>query len=135
MSKDKKYVLDSFALLSHFEKTRGWQKVLKLLEEAAQGEVRLYISLINLGEIYYILKRERGKEQAEEAILDINQLPIEKLEPTWQRIKEAASIKADYPISYADAFVAALAKELNCPLASGDPEFKHLKDVAAVVWL
>lgn len=133
--KDERYVLDSFALLAHFEKTKGWEKVLELLEKASLEEVKLYSSLINLGEIYYIFKRERSLEQAEEMVLDTDQLPIEKKEASWQRIKEAASIKADYPVSYADAFAIALAKELNCSIITGDPEFEKVENIVSVLWL
>ncbi len=133
--KKEKYVLDSFALLAHFEKTRGWQKVLALLEKASLKEVKLYLSLINLGEVFYIFKRERGLKQAEEMILDIDQLPLEKAEIDWLKIKEAAIIKADYPISYADAFTIGLAKELNGSIVTGDPEFEKIEDIVPIIWI
>ncbi|MEW6188518.1 MAG: type II toxin-antitoxin system VapC family toxin [Actinomycetota bacterium] len=133
--KEEIYILDSFALLAHLERTNGWQKVLELLERAANGELKLYMSLVNLGEVYYILKRERGLKEAENMVLDVDQLPIKKLDADWERIKSAASIKADYPIAYADAFVAGLAKELGAPVVTGDLEFKHLEEIISVVWL
>lgn len=93
------------------------------------------MSLINLGEVYYIMKRERGLEAAERVILDVNQLPIEKIDITWERIKQAASIKADHPIACADAFVAGLGQEFNSPIVTGDPEFKQLEEIVSVIWL
>ena len=49
----------------------------------------------------------------------------------------AASLKANFPISYADSFAAALAKIKNCVLLSGDPELKLLENnkVIAIEWL
>jgi PIN domain nuclease of toxin-antitoxin system len=45
------YVLDSFALLAHFQEERDSLRVLELLEEAQQGNCRLLLSLVNLGEV------------------------------------------------------------------------------------
>ena len=42
--------------------------------------------------------------------------------PDRALILEAARIKADYPMSYADAFAAATAIQLGAPLWTGDPE-------------
>jgi predicted nucleic acid-binding protein len=33
---------------------------------------------------------------------------------------------ARFPIAYADAFAAALAQKYNCPLVTGDPEFRRV---------
>ena len=50
---------------------------------------------------------------------------------------KAASLKARYPISYADSFAAALAKIRNCALLTGDPEFRILEkeNIISIVWL
>jgi ribonuclease VapC len=48
---------------------------------------------------------------------------------------EAAHLKARYPISYADAFAAALAKRNGAHLMTGDPEFKAVEPEVAIHWL
>jgi len=49
----------------------------------------------------------------------------------------AARLKANYPISYADAFAASLAVIHNSYLLTGDPEFKTLvkKENIPIEWL
>ena len=49
----------------------------------------------------------------------------------------AASLKARYPISYADSFAGALAMIKNCPLLTGDPEFRSLEKqgIIRIEWL
>ena len=49
----------------------------------------------------------------------------------------AATIKAKYPISYADSFAAAVAMIKKCPFLTGDPEFKVLERQAiiSIEWL
>jgi ribonuclease VapC len=47
----------------------------------------------------------------------------------------AAHIKARHTVSYADAYAAALAKDEDGYVATGDPEFKALNGFVRVVWL
>lgn len=91
--------------------------------------------MINVGEIYYILHRERGADQAEAALSDLRALPITLYAATDERIVAAARLKAQHPISYADAFAATLAQELKALLATGDPEFKAVEPQVGVMWL
>ena len=49
----------------------------------------------------------------------------------------AARIKARFPISYAGAFAIAAARELDCPVITGDPEFRRVEQASAmkVMWV
>ena len=129
------FVLDGFAVMAHFEAESGGEKVLELLEKAGKGEIVIAMSLMNVGEVAYLVRRERGKKQAEALIGDLRTLPITFYEVTEERIFAAAWLKADYPISYADAFAASLAIELKGVLITGDPEFKLLGKMLSLVWL
>jgi ribonuclease VapC len=62
-------------------------------------------------------------------------IPITLIQASEERILAAADLKAQYPISYADAFAAALAKELDAKVVTGDPEFKTLEPAILVHWL
>jgi predicted nucleic acid-binding protein len=42
---------------------------------------------------------------------------------------------AEYTISYADAFAASLAQELDASLVTGDSEFKAIKEKLSILWL
>ncbi|MBI2331793.1 MAG: hypothetical protein HYU84_06495, partial [Chloroflexi bacterium] len=53
------FVLDSFALMAHFGGETGGKQVLELLEKAEVGEATLVMSLINAGELAYLMSRER----------------------------------------------------------------------------
>jgi len=48
---------------------------------------------------------------------------------------EAAHVKARYPVSYADAFSVALAKQNHGRVMTGDPEFKAVESEVRVHWL
>jgi PIN domain nuclease of toxin-antitoxin system len=48
------YVLDACALLAFLNKEDGWEKVRKLLVEAAHaGDTQVYMNSVNLLEVYY----------------------------------------------------------------------------------
>ena len=129
------YILDSFALLVYFQAEAGGAKVKDILKQAKMGNVATSLSLINLGEVIYITGRKLSNDKAKEILLDILLLPIQLAEVTMDRVLAAAQVKAQYPISYADAFVVALAQELNATIVTGDSEFKQVESIVKLSWL
>ena len=131
----EKPVLDSFALVSLFHKEPGWKKVRDILQELSSAEEKALLCRINWGEFYYIVRRRVGKHKSYEALALLEQLPIEILSVDDQLVKEAAEIKAEYPVAYADAFCIATAKRNNAYILTSDPEFKHVECLVPVTWL
>lgn len=129
------YVFDTFAMLAYFLAEPGGEKVKELLRRAENGETSLAMSMINIGEMFYILSREQGPSKVQSILEDLRSLPIRFYDSTENRILAAAQLKAEYPISYADAFAASLAQELGASLVTGDPEFKKIKQNLSLVWL
>ncbi len=129
------YVLDTFAILAYFLAEPGGEKVKELLRRAENGEISLAMSFINVGEAFYVLSREQGRAKAQSLLEDLRSLSIQFFDATEDRILAAAWLKAEYQISYADAFAASLAQELGASLVTGDPEFKNIKDELSVFWL
>ena len=128
-------VLDSFALVSLFHREPGWEKVRDVLRDLDAKGDKVRLCLINWGEFYYVLKRRVGRRKAEEALLLLAQLPVE-VEPVDQGlVKEAAEIKADYPVSYADAFCIATALRSDAYVMTSDPEFKAVQHLLTIAWL
>jgi ribonuclease VapC len=131
----KRYVLDSFAVLAYLQDEPGAQVVEALL---AHSENVIMMCTINLGEVYYITHRERGEAEAERVLLALEQLPIREIAPDRALVLRAARIKAQYAISYADAFVAALAEQRAAIVVTGDREFERLPSISvniSVKWL
>ncbi len=135
MKKRKRFVIDSFALISFFQREPGSEKVKEILGQALLGKAVIYLSAINLGEIYYITARKLGKNLAEEMLEDIENLPIKIEEATRKRILGASRVKAHYPLSYADAFVVSLGMEFEASIVTGDPEFKSVEPLVEILWV
>jgi predicted nucleic acid-binding protein len=130
-----KYILDSYALLAYFQAEPAGAKVRDILKEASADTVAAFLSVISLGEIYYIVARKRGEQEAGEIIEAISRLPVGLVDVTKERVLAAARVKAQHPVSYADAFVVATAIEFTATIVTGDPEFKETESRAAVLWL
>lgn len=129
------YVLDTFALLAFFWREPGYAKVRAALKQALGGQTTVYMSRINFGEAFYMTWKKRDQSSAERVLRATNMLPI-ILEPAIDaRIMEAARLKAQYPISYADSFAATLAIELGATLLTNDPEFKAIQHLITIEWL
>jgi len=133
----KAYVLDSYALLAYLEGEAGSDRVRELLEAAKEGRCRLYMCVINLGEVLYIVERERGLPRAQETLARIDELPVEFVDADRALALAAAHLKTQCPIAYADCFAAALSQAKEAPLVTGDPEFKQIKPeiVLEIDWL
>jgi ribonuclease VapC len=121
----KTRVLDSWAIL---EWIAGRQPacgiVAALLSEGEEGHARLLMSIINVGEVYYCLRKNHSLALAEDWRESAPTLPITVDVPTAPDVWIAAELKARYPIAYADAFAAALARKHGCQLMTGDPELR-----------
>jgi PIN domain nuclease of toxin-antitoxin system len=129
------YVLDSFAVLAYFQAETGGVKVKDILKEASAGRASAFLSVLNLGEIIYIIERRLGRDTAEGTLGDILRLPIQLAEASIDRVLGAAHIKAHHAISYADAFAVSLARELNATVVTADPEFNKVQSLVNILWL
>jgi len=122
----KRYVLDSYSLLAYAE---------DILTKALDNQAEIFLSVINWGEMYYIALREGGKERAELYRETFARYPITIVEANKELTLQAAHFKANYKISYADAFAAAVAKNRKAVLVTGDKEFKSLENEIKINWL
>lgn len=129
------FVLDSFALLAHFEDEPGGRRVKAILAQAARQRATLILSLINYGEVIYITEREQGIRAAQRVISAIDRLPISIVEVDRRLTLAAAHIKAHHAVSYADAFAIALAQERQATLLTKDPEFQTVESLVSIEWL
>lgn len=136
MSNDRPaYILDSYALLAYLGGETGAKVIEGFFYQANKKEVLLFLSLINLGEILYITERARDLTSAQSALAFIEQLPLKVLPINKQMVLSAAHIKANFPLSYTDAFVVASALSYQGSILTGDPEFQTVADLAEIHWI
>ena len=129
------FILDSFALLAYLTDEPSAARIEQLIEDAKEENCHLFLPLINLGEILYITERRGGVAKAQDTLALLRQLPIEILPADEQAVFSAAHIKANFTLSYADAFVVAAAQKEGAIVLTSDPDFQSVKDLIAIEWL
>jgi uncharacterized protein len=131
VSVKKKRVFDSYALLAYLKGEKGQERLMSYLSSD-----ETVINSVNLGEVYYILARTQGIAQAQFfATTILPSLPIRCVTNGCADVMEAARIKAEFSLSYADCFAVATALKEQAPIVTGDPEFKKVENIVKVDWL
>jgi len=131
----KAMVLDSWAALAYLGGESSAQEVADLITGAHESGVPMYMSIINAGEVWYILARAFSEAKANEALTDLTGLGIELIDADWLLTQLAGTFKARHKMSYADCFAAALAKDRKAGLVTGDKEFRQVEGEVDVRWL
>jgi predicted nucleic acid-binding protein len=131
----KTYVLDASALWVFLQHKPTASKILDLLTEAMHRRAEILMSAVNFGEVYALVVREQGIDQARATMNAVHPLPIRLLDATVQRCCHAAETKVKYKFYYADSFAAALAIENNATLVTSDSDFRRLGHNFPVLWL
>jgi len=129
------YVLDSYAVLALLGNELGASRVEKLMLQAQSGKIELWMSLINLGEVAYIIERRWGVEKLRAMLAYLEATALLLAEVNKDQVLAAAHFKATYTVAYADAFAIALAKQHTAVLVTGDPEYRQLEHQIDIEWL
>jgi predicted nucleic acid-binding protein len=82
---------------------------------------RPVMSWVNAGEVCYQVQRRRTRRDAIQVIRSLRSALNLEL-PGEERVLQAADIKAEHPVAYADAFAVATAIAWDAVLLTGDPE-------------
>ena len=128
-------VLDSYAVLAYLFGERGHEKVVTLLEKAAESHKNALIAAPNWAEVRYQVERKSGAQRWTAIREKLLALPVEVVPVGVDLAETAGALKASRKMSLADCFAAALAKERRADLYTGDPEFKAVETEIKVVWI
>jgi predicted nucleic acid-binding protein len=133
--KPKAIVLDSWAVIAYLEGETAAEKVADHIADAHENRIPLSISVVNAGEVWYIIARETSVSDADRSITELKQLGIEFVDADWSLAHEAGGFKSKHKMSFADCFAAALAKQKKGLLLTGDSEFKQVEQEITIGWL
>ncbi len=128
-------VLDSYAVLAYLFGEPGSEKVVSLLEKAADAGRNALIAAPNWAEIRYQVERKAGGSRWQEIREKLLGLPVEVVSADQQLAEHAGEIKAHRKMSLADCFAAALAKDRKADLYTGDPEFRAVESEIRIAWI
>jgi ribonuclease VapC len=133
--KPKIIVLDSWAIMSYLQGEPSAEKVADIIADAHEDNVPLLMSVVNAGEVWYIIARRTSEADADRSIRELKQLGIQWIDADWEIAHEAGRFKAKHKMSFADCFAAALAKHRKAQLVTGDHEFKQVEADVIINWL
>lgn len=122
----KLFLLDTSALLTLRDDEPGADRVAEVLRLASENKARCYGCFMSLMEVMYRVWRDEDKVSGQLAYQQCLALPVEWLHSSDTMLSKAAEFKALYPLSLADAWIAACASEQGAILLHKDPEFKSL---------
>lgn len=124
-----RFVLDTSALLAWIGGEAGSERVRALL----RGQDEVLLPWPVLVETYYITARASGEARALQRYAAVRQLPVTIVEQVDEPLLlAAAQIKARYPLSLADALIAAHARVWDGVLVHKDPEYEALAGEVAL---
>lgn len=121
-----RFLLDTSAILTLRDDEAGANRVAEVLELATQGKAKCFGCFVTLMEVLYRVWRDEDKLAGQLAYQQCQALPIEWLSNNEAMLVKAAEYKALYPLSIADAWIAACAAEQGAVLLHKDPEFRAL---------
>lgn len=131
----KTYVFDANAILDFAEAGHGSETVERLLREALLQRVPILISVVNWGEVLYLLWKRRGEQRAREAIAELSRLPLQIVPVDTTQAFKAAEIKVLHKMAFVDCLAAALAELHGAVMVTGDRDFEKLGRRVQVLWI
>jgi len=133
--KAKAYVLDTWAVIAYLEDEPSAPQIADLIASAHEEEIPVYMTVVNVGEVWYTIAREVSEEDANSSIKELRDLRIQIVDADWELTQEAARFKSQHKMSYADCYAAALAKTKKGDLVTGDKEFNALGNEIKIQWV
>ncbi len=121
--------------MAYLEDEPSAERIADIISDAHDNGVPLMMSVVNAGEVSYIVARRTTAAEADRTIALLQQIGIKFIEADWPLTKIAAGFKVKGNISYADCYATALAKHNNATLITGDREFKQLEKEITINWL
>lgn len=112
----------------------GAEKVEQLIQLALDGKRELLMCVVNWGEVYYSVWRDRGAGFARHILAQMAQLPIHLIPADVDLARDAAEFKANFNLPYVNGFAAALAVTRKASLATSDKDFASLEKKLDLLW-
>ena len=100
-------VLDSWSVIAYLQNEATGAKVGNWIADVIETGGDVLMSVVNIGEVWYIFAREQSIKNADAVIADLQKIGVQFISADWALTKIAAAFKARGGLSYADAFAAA----------------------------
>jgi ribonuclease VapC len=133
--KPKTIVMDSWAIMAYLEDEPAGERIADMIADARDNNIPLMMTVVNFGEVWYVIARRTCEGDADRTIRELKQLGIQLVEAGWDLTRQAAYYKSRHRMSYDDCFAAALARREKAQLVTGDKEFTAVEPEVSIVWV
>lgn len=120
------WLLDTSALLTLRDDEPGAERVAQLLAGSQRGDAQVLGCFISQMELLYRVWRDEGEAAGRLAHAQCLALPMQWQHESPELLVKAAELKARFPLSLGDAWIAAAALLSHATLVHKDPEFAPL---------
>lgn len=133
--KPKVLVFDTWSIIAYYEDEPTGERVAQLIADANENSTPMWMSVVNAGEVWYIMARRTSQSEADATINELHNIGIQFDNAEWKISRQAGVFKSKHKMSFADAYAAALSLQKNAHLVTGDKEFLQLENDIKVLWL
>jgi predicted nucleic acid-binding protein len=127
------YVFDACALIAFFNEEEGAGVVADLIMQANTREAHIYMSIVQVLEVYYDRIRVKGYEFADTVLQSICASSIQIIyDVSLTNVREAGRLKGRYDISLADSIACAAASSMSATLVTSDGKFKPVEEAEKI---
>jgi len=126
------FVFDTSAVLTILNQEEGVETMLSLLEQAKEGQATIHLPFMALMELEYLLLGRLSPEETQALLTLVQAWPVRVSESDLEWRHRAASVKANAPVSVANAWNASLALLLNAVLVHKDPKYEHISGLQMI---
>jgi len=131
----KTYVFDANPVIDVLQGGRSAARVVNLLTQALRPGIRILMSVLNAGEVLYVLWQQRGEEAARRGIANLSSMPIQLVGLDMAQSLKAAELKVLHHIPYVDCVAAGLAVLHQATLVTSDRHFEKLGRHFPILWI
>lgn len=121
----RQHVLDANALCRFLTDASGAEIVERILSDSHDAGETVRMSVINWGEVLYVLARTCGFDEAQRSLARVERL-LTIVDADRAITAAAARLKAEYKLPYADCFAAAVTGKSGV-LVTADQEFAKVR--------
>src|SRR5947207_14110361 len=93
--KPKAIVLDSWAVIAYLEDEPAAERVADIISDAHEQGIPLFMTVVNAGEVWYIVAREASASDAEASIKQLRDLGIQFVDADGDLEKDDAQSKSE----------------------------------------
>ena len=134
-SPKEKFVIDACAMLAYLNNEDGSTVIEEVLQKGQRQEAKVFLTAMDLAEIYHVILKEEGREKAIKVMVLIRNLPLERVGLDESLLMMAGEIRLQHPLTLGDALVAAVAKSMKAKIITGDRDFKKLEKELDIIWI